>query len=202
MAVHQIKAGREFFGGRNRTIWDCPHTYTLRMWHQSLAMLHQQERYDLLCAFFLYPMGYLAVMLARQHGLPAVVGLMGNDIKKYLFSPEKVGMCRAGLEGGGPDRVGQPGHDRHGPGPDSGPQPGPRQGQGGPRGLPCSRRTPGAPGTGPAATFPVRLCRVVQVRQGAALSVQGSGRAFPGVPGGAGTGRGGPRIGAEGSTRS
>ncbi len=99
VTLHRIRAGREFFGGRNRTIWDCPHTYTLRMWHQSLALLQEQERYDLLCAFFLYPMGYLTTMLARQYGLPSVVGLMGNDIKKYLFSPEKVGMCRAGLEG-------------------------------------------------------------------------------------------------------
>ena len=96
--VHRLRAGRERFADGERTIWDCPHTYTLRMWYQSLRNLHRREGYDLLCAFFLYPMGYLATLLARAQGIPSLVGLMGNDINKYLFSPEKVGMCRAGLE--------------------------------------------------------------------------------------------------------
>lgn len=99
IAVHRLKAGREVFADGERTIWDCPHTMTLRMWYQSLRNLHQEQGYDLLCAFFLYPMGYLATLLARSRGIRSLVGLMGNDINKYLFSPEKVGMCRAGLEG-------------------------------------------------------------------------------------------------------
>ncbi len=101
ITLHRLKAGRERFPGGERSIWDCPHNYTLRMWYQSLRDLHLRERYDLLCAFFLYPMGYIATLLARSAGVPSIIGLMGNDINKYLFSPEKVGMCRAGLEAAG-----------------------------------------------------------------------------------------------------
>ena len=96
--VHRITAGRERFAGQDRTIWDCPHTYTLRMMYQSLAALLQEEGFDLLTAFFAYPMGYLTAMLARLNRIPSVVMLLGNDIKKYTFSPEKVAMVRAGLE--------------------------------------------------------------------------------------------------------
>jgi len=34
---------------------------------------------------------------------PSIVTLVGNDIKKYVFSPEKVALCRSGLENA--DRV-------------------------------------------------------------------------------------------------
>jgi len=98
VTVHRLTAGRERFAGKARTIWDCPHTYTLRMMYQSLAALHGEEGYDLLTAFFVYPMGYLTAMVARLTRTPSVVMLLGNDIKKYTFSPEKVGMIRAGLE--------------------------------------------------------------------------------------------------------
>ena len=98
-SLHRIKAGREFFGGRNRTIWDCPHTYTLRMWHQSLTLLQERERYDLFCAFFLYPMGYLTTMLARSTGCPRWWGSWATTSRSISSPPEKVGMCRAGLEG-------------------------------------------------------------------------------------------------------
>ena len=42
-------------------------------------------------------------MLARRVGVPSVLTVVGNDIKKYIFSPEKVGACRSGLENA--DRV-------------------------------------------------------------------------------------------------
>ncbi len=98
LVVHDIVVGRERMTDPDRSIWDCPHTLTLRMMYASLQMLHAQEGFDMINAFFLYPIGYPAVMLARRLGLPSAVMLLGNDIKKYTFSPEKVGVCVAGLE--------------------------------------------------------------------------------------------------------
>lgn len=97
VTVHRLTAGREFFEG-GRSIYDCPHTLTFRMWYQSLEILHRREAYDLFVGFFLYPVGYVTTMIAGFVARPSVVMLLGNDIKKYTFSPEKVAMCRAGLE--------------------------------------------------------------------------------------------------------
>jgi glycosyltransferase involved in cell wall biosynthesis len=61
-------------------------------------MLHKQEQFDLLHSFFLYPVGFVTGMLAKRFRIPEIVTLAGNDIKKYVFSPEKVATCRSGLE--------------------------------------------------------------------------------------------------------
>jgi glycosyltransferase involved in cell wall biosynthesis len=68
------------------------------MMYQSLEMLHEQERFDLFHSFFLYPVGYVTGLIARRVGAPNLVTVVGNDVKKYLFSPEKVAICRSGLE--------------------------------------------------------------------------------------------------------
>jgi glycosyltransferase involved in cell wall biosynthesis len=86
-----------------REIWDCPHTLTIQMMYQSLEMLHQEKRFDFFHSFFLYPVGYVTGLLAKRYGVPCVATLVGNDIKKYTFSPEKVAVCRNGLENA--DRV-------------------------------------------------------------------------------------------------
>jgi L-malate glycosyltransferase len=75
----------------------------LQMMYQSLEMLHGIERYDLFHSFFLYPVGYVTGLLARRKGVPTVVTIVGNDVKRYVFSPEKVAVCRSGLENA--DRV-------------------------------------------------------------------------------------------------
>jgi glycosyltransferase involved in cell wall biosynthesis len=103
ITVHQLTVGREKIAEPLRSLWDCPHTLTLQMIYQSLEMLHRKERFNLFHSFFLWPTGYVTGMLARRFGVPSVLTVVGNDIKKYIFSPEKVGACRSGLENA--DRV-------------------------------------------------------------------------------------------------
>jgi L-malate glycosyltransferase len=101
--LHRIRVGKEPMSDSDRELWDCPHTLTLQMMYQSLEMLHRDEGFDLFHSFFLYPVGYVTGLLARRMSVPSVVTVVGNDIKRYLFSPEKVAVCRSGLENA--DRV-------------------------------------------------------------------------------------------------
>jgi len=103
VTIHRMAVGKENFADGKRQLWDCPHTLTLQMMYQSLELLHADERFDFLHSFFLYPVGYVTGLLARRKRIPTVATLVGNDIKRYIFSPEKVGVCRSGLENA--DRV-------------------------------------------------------------------------------------------------
>jgi L-malate glycosyltransferase len=96
--VHRLSAEKEDLSGRPLTMWDCPHTRTFKMMYQSLELLHDTESFDLFHSFFLYPLGYITGLFARKVGRPAIVTIVGNDIKKYIFSPEKAAMCKIGLE--------------------------------------------------------------------------------------------------------
>ncbi len=98
VCIHQIAVAKEKLGSVNRDLWECPHTLTLQMMYQSLEMLHRDEHFDLFLSFFLYPVGYVTGLLARRMHVPSVLTVVGNDVKKYPFSPEKVGLCRSGLE--------------------------------------------------------------------------------------------------------
>lgn len=98
ITVHRIRVGKEAVSESPRELWDCPHNMTLQMMHQSLEMLNQNEQFDLFHSFFLYPVGFVAGLLARRMNTPSLVTVVGNDIKKYIFSPEKVAVCRSGLE--------------------------------------------------------------------------------------------------------
>lgn len=100
---HRIRVGKEILLNGQRELWDCPHTLTLQMMYQSLEMLHAVHGFDLFHSFFLYPMGYVSGLFANRIGVPSVVTIVGNDVKKYLFSPEKTAVCRSGLENA--DRV-------------------------------------------------------------------------------------------------
>ena len=103
ITIHRLTVGRESLLDGPRQLWDCPHNLTLQMMYQSLEMLHLREEFDLFHSFFLYPIGYVTGLLARRMKIPHVVALVGNDVKRYLFSPEKVAVCRSGLENA--DRV-------------------------------------------------------------------------------------------------
>jgi len=98
ITLHEIDVGRESFPDGERALWDCPHTLTLLMLFESLDILHRQERFDAFLSFFLYPTGYVVGLLARREHLPHIACVVGNDVKKYLFSPEKTSACRSGLE--------------------------------------------------------------------------------------------------------
>ncbi len=103
ITIHRLRVGKERPHGLDRELWDCPHTLTIQMMYQSLEMLHDKIDFDLYVSFFLYPVGYVTGLLARRMRVPSVATLVGNDVKKYMFSPEKVAVCRSGLESA--DRV-------------------------------------------------------------------------------------------------
>jgi len=98
ITVHRIRVGKETMVDSARELWDCPHNMTLQMMYQSLEMLNQDQRFDLFHSFFLYPVGFVTGLLARRMRAASIVTIVGNDIKKYIFSPEKVAVCRSGLE--------------------------------------------------------------------------------------------------------
>jgi L-malate glycosyltransferase len=103
ITIHAIRLAREPVSDAGRELWDCPHNLTLQMMYQSLEKLHYDESFELLHSFFLYPVGYITGLLAKRMRLPSVVTLVGNDVKRYIFSPEKTAVCRSGLENA--DRV-------------------------------------------------------------------------------------------------
>ncbi|MBI5569226.1 MAG: glycosyltransferase [Desulfomonile tiedjei] len=96
--VHRLAVAREEIPLNQRDLWECPHNLTLLMMYQSLEKLYRSERFDLLHSFFLYPVGYVTGLLARRMRVPSVLTVVGNDVKKYIFSPEKAAVCRSGLE--------------------------------------------------------------------------------------------------------
>jgi len=98
IVIHHLQVGTEDLSNRPITMWDHPRTRTFKMMYQSLELLHLSERFDILHSFFLYPTGYITGLLARRMGIPSIVTLVGNDIKKYIFCPEMTAFCRSGLE--------------------------------------------------------------------------------------------------------
>lgn len=98
IVVHRLTVGKERMTDPDREIWDCPHTLTLQMMYQSLEMLHQDEKFDCFHSFFLYPVGYVTGLLAKRYKAPCIATIVGNDVNKYIFSPEKTAVCRSGLE--------------------------------------------------------------------------------------------------------
>lgn len=51
----------------------------------SFQARHQEDPFDVILAYFIYPGGYLAAILAERLGLPAVCSCRGNDITKDMF---------------------------------------------------------------------------------------------------------------------
>lgn len=64
------------------------------------ALSHFQEtyRYEVLHAFFLYPAGFIAGLVARMHGVRFIASIRGNDIGKYAFDPLRLPFVRSCLE--------------------------------------------------------------------------------------------------------
>lgn len=96
--LHRIKLGSENFLESERGLWDCPHNLTLQMMYQSMEKLDLAEHFDLFHSFFLYPVGYVTGLLAARRSRPAITTIVGNDVKKYIFSPEKAAVCKSGLD--------------------------------------------------------------------------------------------------------
>ncbi len=98
LKLHRIKLGTENFLESERQLWDCPHNLTLQMMYQSLEKLDLEHHFDLFHSFFLYPVGYVTGLFARRRSSPMITTIVGNDVKKYIFSPEKAMICKSGLD--------------------------------------------------------------------------------------------------------
>jgi len=61
--------------------------------------LARRYRFDALHGFFLYPAGYIATLVARNHALPCLVSIRGNDVGKYMFDPLRAGFVASALRG-------------------------------------------------------------------------------------------------------
>lgn len=96
--IHNIIVGKENFHDRETELWDCPHNLSLQMMFQSLESLQETENFDLFQSFFLYPIGYVTGLLGKKQNKPVISCIVGNDVNKYLFSPEKVAVCKSGLD--------------------------------------------------------------------------------------------------------
>lgn len=53
--------------------------------YDRLGRHHQQQPFDMILAYFVYPSGYLAIRLGDVFGLPVVCSCRGNDISKDMF---------------------------------------------------------------------------------------------------------------------
>ena len=63
-----------------------PAVEALRVWARGQ---HQREPFDVILAYFVYPAGYLAMVLGEALGVPVVCSCRGNDISKEMFiAPE------------------------------------------------------------------------------------------------------------------
>lgn len=50
-----------------------------------LCRYHEQQPFDIMLAYFIYPSGYVAIRLGEVLGLPVVCSCRGNDISKDMF---------------------------------------------------------------------------------------------------------------------
>ncbi len=96
--IFDIIVGKQKYNEARRDIWDCPHNLSLQMMFQSLEVLQKKENYDIYQSFFLYPVGYVTGLLAAKYHKPMISCVVGNDVNKYFFSPEKVAVCKSALE--------------------------------------------------------------------------------------------------------
>jgi len=98
ITIHSIRLARETSISNVRALWECPHNVTLQMMYQSLELLYERHRFAIFHSFFLYPVGYISGLISKRFLVPHVATLVGNDVNRYFFSPEKVALCKSGLE--------------------------------------------------------------------------------------------------------
>ncbi|NIO06021.1 MAG: glycosyltransferase [Proteobacteria bacterium] len=97
LVVHRIRIGRERPPAW-MTLWDSNESPSIRLMYQSLERAHLKYDFDLFHAFFIYPIGYVAALLARLYQKKLIVSIRGNDINQHIFSPEKVVFLQTALK--------------------------------------------------------------------------------------------------------
>ena len=96
LMVHRVRIGREGDLPR-KTLWDSPNDLSIRLMHLSLERLHRMHEFDVFHVFFLYPIGYVAALVADAYQKDLIVSIRGNDINQYIFGPEKATFIRTTL---------------------------------------------------------------------------------------------------------
>lgn len=70
------------YGVVDDPLQDAPAVQALCAWAQAQ---HQQQPFDVILAYFVYPGGYLGTILGQALHLPVVCSCRGNDISKAMF---------------------------------------------------------------------------------------------------------------------
>lgn len=96
VAVHRIPVGREE-GLRQDGLWDSPESLSIRQMYDCLESLHRRYDFGVFHSFFIYPLGYVAALLARVHNRKLILSVRGNDINQHIFSPGKAAMLQSAL---------------------------------------------------------------------------------------------------------
>jgi len=65
---------------------------------QALDYFQRRYGYDLLHAFFLYPAGFIAGLVAKLHSVKMVASIRGNDVGKYAFDPLRLPFISSALK--------------------------------------------------------------------------------------------------------
>ncbi|MCG8606693.1 hypothetical protein MJD09_17120, partial [bacterium] len=97
VAVHRIKVFHPESNGENSMLANDVLTRYNREMFQALDHFQQKYKYDVLHAFFLYPAGYIAGLVGRQHSKKVIVSIRGNDVGKYVFDPLRMPLVRSAL---------------------------------------------------------------------------------------------------------
>lgn len=99
LLVHRLDLPAPQHDPNQRQPWDCAHGLTLRALGQGLELLHRQYGFDLLHSFFLFPMGFVCGLLAGRLGLGHVATVVGDDLNRFVYSPEKLPALQLALRG-------------------------------------------------------------------------------------------------------
>lgn len=66
--------------------------------YAQVRSLHLTYQFDAFHAFFLNETGFLTTLLAREHGVPVINSIRGNDLHKHVFNPKQHGQIAWTLE--------------------------------------------------------------------------------------------------------
>jgi glycosyltransferase involved in cell wall biosynthesis len=95
--VHRVKV---FYPDRNdgmaRSESEILTRYNREMF-QALEHFQQRYQYDVLHPFFLYPAGFIAGLVGRQHDVKVIASIRGNDVGKYAFDPLRLPFITSAL---------------------------------------------------------------------------------------------------------
>jgi glycosyltransferase involved in cell wall biosynthesis len=97
LIVHRIPIGREDDLPQDN-LWDCRDGLAIRLMYHSLERIHRQYRFHVFHVFFVYPMGYVAALLAAASSVRLILSIRGNDINQHIFSPKKAAPLQIALK--------------------------------------------------------------------------------------------------------